>query len=259
MAHNCEKYELWIDEYIDGSLSADRRRELESHLESCESCKNEYKLALALRAAVKNAEEELPEGLHGRIMSAVSAEPKKKQKPKRNAMRFWRGLSVAAACLFLCIGVFIGSALLPGGGRSEAPMPPSDKENDAFITNSSTECDKNESSGNSSFDDMPSNESSSVDNDEEGTVKLPECEAIPDSTTAANTDAKPSEPPTYSSGSIDGNFTANDETVALSSPGGNEITLALLIVSGLLAVASFIAFLISLSSVRSGRQGKEDK
>ena len=31
---------------------------------------------------------------------------------------------------------------------------------------------------------------------------------------------------------------------------GDDITLALLIVSGLLAVASFIAFLISLSSVR---------
>ena len=34
------------------------------------------------------------------------------------------------------------------------------------------------------------------------------------------------------------------------SPGGEDITLALLIVSGLLAIASFIAFLISLSSVR---------
>ena len=34
------------------------------------------------------------------------------------------------------------------------------------------------------------------------------------------------------------------------APGGEDITLALLIVSGLLAIASFIAFLISLSSVR---------
>lgn len=39
----------------------------------------------------------------------------------------------------------------------------------------------------------------------------------------------------------------SDEPV---SPGGEDITLALLIVSGLLAIASFIAFLISLSSVR---------
>ena len=40
------------------------------------------------------------------------------------------------------------------------------------------------------------------------------------------------------------------EPVTPASPGGEDITLALLIVSGLLAIASFIAFLISLSSVR---------
>ena len=40
------------------------------------------------------------------------------------------------------------------------------------------------------------------------------------------------------------------EADAPSSPGGEDITLALLIVSGLLAIASFVAFLISLSSVR---------
>ena len=45
-----------------------------------------------------------------------------------------------------------------------------------------------------------------------------------------------------------------------SVPGGEEITLALLIVSGLLAVASFVAFLISLSSVRnpSPKKDKEE-
>ena len=43
---------------------------------------------------------------------------------------------------------------------------------------------------------------------------------------------------------------------ASSVPGGEEITLALLIVSGLLAVASFVAFLISLSSVRTSSDKK---
>jgi hypothetical protein len=44
-----------------------------------------------------------------------------------------------------------------------------------------------------------------------------------------------------------------------SAPGGEEITLALLIVSGLLAVASFIAFLISLSSIRNKPTNKGDQ
>jgi glucan phosphoethanolaminetransferase (alkaline phosphatase superfamily) len=43
------------------------------------------------------------------------------------------------------------------------------------------------------------------------------------------------------------------------APGGDDITLALLIVSGLLAIASFIAFLISLSSVRRVLSNKEKK
>ena len=43
----------------------------------------------------------------------------------------------------------------------------------------------------------------------------------------------------------------------IDAPGGEEITMALLIVSGLLAVASFIAFLISLSSIRKSSNKKE--
>ena len=41
------------------------------------------------------------------------------------------------------------------------------------------------------------------------------------------------------------------------APGGEEITMALLVVSGLLAVASFVAFLISLSSVRNPSPKKD--
>ena len=47
------------------------------------------------------------------------------------------------------------------------------------------------------------------------------------------------------------------EAEASSAPGGEEITMALLVVSGLLAVASFVAFLISLSSVRNSSQKKD--
>ena len=46
---------------------------------------------------------------------------------------------------------------------------------------------------------------------------------------------------------------------ATYAPGGEEITMALLVVSGLLAVASFVAFLISLSSVRSAPSKKDKK
>jgi hypothetical protein len=44
---------------------------------------------------------------------------------------------------------------------------------------------------------------------------------------------------------------------ATYTPGGEEITMALLVVSGLLAVASFVAFLISLSSVRNTPHKKD--
>ena len=53
-------------------------------------------------------------------------------------------------------------------------------------------------------------------------------------------------------------FARGAESVS-AAPGGDEITLALLIVSGLLAIASFIAFLISLSSIRNKPSNKGDQ
>ena len=54
-------------------------------------------------------------------------------------------------------------------------------------------------------------------------------------------------------------YANNSDSVNPHVPGGDDITLALLIVSGLLAVASFIAFLISLSSIRKApRTPKEE-
>lgn len=44
-----------------------------------------------------------------------------------------------------------------------------------------------------------------------------------------------------------------------TAPGGDDITLALLIVSGLLAIASFIAFLISLSTIRNKTNNKGEQ
>ncbi len=60
--------------------------------------------------------------------------------------------------------------------------------------------------------------------------------------------------------STDGNIILTPSPKATYAPGGEEITMALLVVSGLLAVASFIAFLISLSSVRNTphKKDKED-
>ncbi len=55
----------------------------------------------------------------------------------------------------------------------------------------------------------------------------------------------------------DGNGIENPSAEATYAPGGEEITMALLVVSGLLAVASFVAFLISLSSVRNTPHKKD--
>ena len=95
---------------------------------------------------------------------------------------------------------------------------------------------------------------------------VPEMTAAPESMTEPETMEKPeTDAPSEAETTEKHYFKGDTVTVPtydassekLSAPGGEEITMALLVVSGLLAVASFIAFLISLSSVRTGAHKKD--
>ncbi|MBR6578657.1 MAG: zf-HC2 domain-containing protein [Clostridia bacterium] len=284
---SCKRFRLMADEYIEGELTAAEMREFEAHIAECEECHKEFEELRALKEAIRSAEEEMPEGLHSRIMASIESEPKKK--PRRKAA-FFRGAAISVACIMLCLSATLAITLIPmwrsGTGGEGLPNDPQFSLEDTIVE----ECNKSDSALSQPTDEnieaeqtsasaqdpapevapsdtipIPENtfeESMSVAETAQPETMIPET-MIPETMTP-ETEADmlaPAEKVTESA-TKDGaetQITYQDAAPEASSvPGGEEITLALLIVSGLLAVASFVAFLISLSSVRTSSAEKSN-
>ena len=290
---SCKKFRLMADEYIEGELTAAEMREFEAHIAECEDCRKEFEELRALKGAIRSSEEEMPEGLHSRIMASIEAEPKKK--PRRKAA-FFRGAAISVACVMLCLSATLAITLIPmwrsGTGGEGLPNDPQYSLENSVVEECNTEIkaesalsqptDENiEAEQTSAFaqdpapevapsDTIPENtfeESMSVAETAQPETMIPETmipETMTPETMTPETEAEmqaPAEEATESA-TKDGaetQITYQDAAPEASSvPGGEEITLALLIVSGLLAVASFVAFLISLSSVRTSSAEKSN-
>jgi hypothetical protein len=269
---SCKKFRLWADEYIEGELTAAEMREFEAHLAECEECRKELEELRALKEAIRSAKEEMPNGLHSRIMASIEAEPKK---APRHKFAFFRSAAISVACVMLCLSATLAITMIPmwrsGSGAGTPNDPQYSLDNtvaEECITEPKPESalskpeDGNieaEQTFEAVVDPAPEvapadtspipetivSEMTAVD-ENEAVMQAPIEEAV-DTMLAVDADTKVSirfEQPAAESS---------------SAPGGEEITLALLIVSGLLAVASFIAFLISLSSIRNKPTNKGDQ
>ncbi len=49
---NCETYKQWISGYVDEELGVEERRQLESHLSTCESCRRELEELVQLKESL---------------------------------------------------------------------------------------------------------------------------------------------------------------------------------------------------------------
>ena len=277
---SCKKFRLMADEYIEGELTAAEMREFEAHIAECEDCRKEFEELRALKEAIRSAEEEMPEGLHSRIMASIESEPKKK--PRRKAA-FFRGAAISVACVMLCLSATLAITLIPmwrsGTGGEGLPNDPQYSLEDTIVE----ECNKSDSALSQPTDENIEAEQTSASAQDPApevapsdTIPIPENtfeesmsvaesaqpETMIPETMTPETEAEmqaPAEKVTESA-TKDGaetQITYQDAAPEASSvPGREEITLALLIVSGLLAVASFVAFLISLSSVRTSSDKK---
>ena len=277
---SCKKFRLMADEYIEGELTAAEMREFEAHIAECEDCRKEFEELRALKEAIRSAEEEMPEGLHSRIMPSIEAEPKKK--PRRKAA-FFRGAAISVACIMLCLSATLAITLIPmwrsGTGGEGLPNDPQYSLEDTIVE----ECNKSDSALSQPTDENIEAEQTSASAQDPApeiapsdTIPIPENtfeesmsvaesaqpETMIPETMTPETEAEMQAPAAGATESAtkDGaetQITYQDAAPEASSvPGGEEITLALLIVSGLLAVASFVAFLISLSSVRTSSDKK---
>ena len=284
---SCKKFRLWADEYIEGELTAAEMREFEAHIAECEDCRKELEELRALKEAIKSAEKEMPAELHSRIMASIEAEPKK---TTRRKVAFFRSAAISAACVMLCLSATLAITMIPmwrsgsGAGTPNDPQysldntvaeecitemksesalsKPTDENLEAEQTYASVEDPAPEVAPS---DTIPIPENTFEESMSVAETVQPETVAVAE-TIIPETEAEmqaPAEDVTESA-LKDGTDTkptiqfSKVESEASSAPGGEEITLALLIVSGLLAVASFVAFLISLSSVRTSSVKKDN-
>lgn len=134
---DCDKYLELMSAALDGELTAEERRALDSHLAVCPECAALYQALCGQSAALRNLDCEVPSNLKQRIMSNLPAQeqPVKNIKPvrwtpKTGRVIHWKRWApvAAAACLALVV------ALVPKGGMMAnkaqapgmaAPMPSS--------------------------------------------------------------------------------------------------------------------------------------
>lgn len=275
-----------IDDYIDGLLCEADREKLEAHLSTCEECRRSLRFAAALREMIRISAEKQPEDMHQKIMESV-----KKDQKTASRKKLIRLGAIAAAFAVICLSSAVAFAMLPGNQKTN-DLPEDDPiaegtfiENSPSINESSEKneivgCGPDEPEAPPATDFIPdepfedtfaeAEEVESNENAEIPEVAVPECTA-PIAATEALTEAEMPTPETDSLPEASHTSALEHATDAVNRdeelhptpesstnrPGGEEITLALLIVSGLLAIASFIAFLISLSSVRRGTSNKD--
>ena len=297
--HSCKYFRLMADEYIEGELTEAEMREFEAHIAECEECRREVESIRALNAILRSNREAVPEGLHSRIMDAVKAEPKPKRKAlilRRSAL----SAACFFICLSLTIMIAMLPMWNPSNaGGMELPEDPeyASGENQAASTEAvlkpeGTDAPADvaekieqeavesapESSAAASVPEASPNDTLEETMEIAEAVTPPAAEMTAAESLAPSTEAAPETIRPETEVPADEDIYVQTQADKLdyapsskapskleaesssSAPGGDEITLALLVVSGLLAVASFVAFLISLSSVRNTphKKDKED-
>lgn len=106
----CEQYAEKISAFMDGELSEKERLEVMEHLAVCPACKDYFEDQLAIREAIREAEDTAPAGFTQRVMDAVSATPQQK---KKTAHRWQSWAAAAACCALALLGVYGGSMKKP--------------------------------------------------------------------------------------------------------------------------------------------------
>jgi hypothetical protein len=106
---NCQNYQLILDAYIDGTVTPQQIQQLETHVQSCETCRREYethrKMKLVLGECLTMSEPS-DKNIQS-VLANVSTQDFAADTIPASTFR-WLGYA-AAAGIFLAIGVLIGS------------------------------------------------------------------------------------------------------------------------------------------------------
>ncbi|MFN3648332.1 MAG: zf-HC2 domain-containing protein [Armatimonadota bacterium] len=107
----CGRVRKQLSAYVDGELSATQEQSVEQHVTRCEQCAGELRELRGLsRLASLIPEEDLPTGLHARIMAGISGAklaPVPAAVPRRHSLPYgpWAFTAFAGASALLLLGV----------------------------------------------------------------------------------------------------------------------------------------------------------
>ncbi len=141
----CESYKQDICLYVDGSLEPSRVKELMTHLDNCEDCREYYEIQTALIHMLGDLPElEVPEGLHHSIMESVKNEMDRARVVKINhkpakilnfkRIVFASGMYAACVLIFLCLVGLFGQINI-GVSQSDQYFAPAAAEAEAVADN----------------------------------------------------------------------------------------------------------------------------
>jgi anti-sigma factor RsiW len=119
----CPEMEVRLNEYVDGTLAAPERAEVEVHLAGCAGCRT----ALAELRAVASGARELPASIVPKrdLWAGIATRINERAEGRRwwRERTFWAGALAAAATLVLALGTYrliARSPLGPGGGTEQS-------------------------------------------------------------------------------------------------------------------------------------------
>lgn len=137
---DCDKYLERMSAALDGELTAEERRDLDSHLAVCPECAELYHKLTDQTAALRELDCQVPADLKARIMNSLPEQETPARKGKLIHWKHWAPVA-AAACLVLVV------ALVPKGRNttSENYAPRADSPDAAPAASSAAESKTTES------------------------------------------------------------------------------------------------------------------
>ena len=99
---NCAEMNQWLDRLMDGELTAEQKRELEAHGQTCPDCAEQIRAALSMKALFDEmpVEEDVPLAVQADWRNAVRAESKRVK-----TRRLYRWVGSVAAALVVVAGI----------------------------------------------------------------------------------------------------------------------------------------------------------
>lgn len=116
---DCVEVQELLSEYIDDALESSLNEKIKEHLDTCDECRREYEL---LRKVIDECsciyDEDLPDGFHERIRSAVSEQAAMHKSNAYSRARKYYKPAAALMVLALALGLIINSGLLGFGSKT---------------------------------------------------------------------------------------------------------------------------------------------